>query len=85
MSHNEEWQRLRLIALAVERDCVQLRTDTVKQLIEVGELKVAMEILLDNMIELGVRPSNALHSEIVGVAQVLGVEPKLWAALQAGN
>lgn len=76
MTHEEHWRKLRSIADTVARECPPLPTDTVRDLILVGELKIALEILLDNVAESPVQPSAALRVELDDLARSLGITPQ---------
>ena len=55
-----------------------LRTDAIGELFEVGELRVGLEILCDNLLEDRLSLSPAARDKVVEVGQFVGVGSQYW-------
>ena len=81
MIRQEAEQLLRRIVIEVERCHPGLRTDTVNELLAVGELRVCLEILCDNLVEDALPVDGQCRADIAAVGSFLGIPAEYWQAL----
>ena len=69
--------RINAVMADVRSELPPLPTDTVETLVRVGELRIGMEILLDNISHhpKRLRPSARLRAELLELATEVGVDP----------
>jgi hypothetical protein len=65
----------------LKRTHPEMRVDTVSELFEVGELRVGLEILCDNLLEQAEPLSPRAKEDIARVAALLGMSERSWRGL----
>jgi hypothetical protein len=71
-------EKVRAAFDSVERAYPGLPLEELRDLVEVGEWKVAMECLFDNLSNDSLVLPRELYFELVGVGQLLGLNSRYW-------
>jgi hypothetical protein len=81
MTRAEAERLIREAVAEIARRHPNLRLDTVNELLDVGELRVGLEILCDNLLEDALSLSSRSRDNISAAAAFLGMPPDYWQDL----